>query len=344
MRPLFFLALLLSSQVGAVEILTTVKPLQLIANAITEGGKPAGLLLKPGTSPHDYSLKPSDLRRIKNADLVIWVGPELEGFLTPLLGNSNNGLALMAQMPASAHDHHEGSDHDDHQKHDHHDGHAAHEHHDHDSHDAHEHRDHDGHEAHEDHHGHDKVEIADDSAEDEHDHGGRDPHIWLDPHHALHIARLIVERLGELDPANLDRYQANLVRFESTLADTDKRVAERLAPAQDKGYFVFHDAYGYWEDHYDIPSLGHFTINPERAPGAQTVTRIHQALLDASAECVFAEPQFRPAVVNAVVRGTQARVAVLDPLASDIEAGPDGYFDFMLKLSENMAVCLLNER
>ncbi|MCT7655058.1 hypothetical protein MBH78_10815 [Oceanimonas sp. NS1] len=51
MRPLFFLALLLSSQVGAVEILTTVKPLQLIANAITEGGKPAGLLLAGYLAP-----------------------------------------------------------------------------------------------------------------------------------------------------------------------------------------------------------------------------------------------------------------------------------------------------
>ena len=188
----------------------------------------------------------------------------------------------------------------------------------------------DAHDADDDHHGH--------------DHGGRDPHIWLDPHHGLHIARLIATRLGELDPANLDRYQQNLARFESQLADTDKRVTERLTPARNKGYFVFHDAYGYWEEHYDIPSLGHFTINPERAPGAQTVTRIHQALLNASAECVFAEPQFRPAVVNAVIRGTQARVAVLDPLATDIEKGPDGYFRFMLKLADDMAACLLNER
>ncbi|AEY00776.1 zinc ABC transporter, periplasmic zinc-binding protein [Oceanimonas sp. GK1] len=314
MRALFFLGLLLGSQANAVEVLTTVKPLQLIASAITEGGQPPGLLLKPGTSPHDYALKPSDLGRIQDADLVIWVGPELEGFLTPLLSERDNSLPLLTRLPVEHHDHDE---HDEHDETDHHDNHNApltqHE-----------------NDAHDDHHGH--------------DHTGRDPHVWLDPHNGLHIARLIAERLGAIDPENLDRYQHNLALFESKLRDTDRRVMERLTPARGIGYFVFHDAYGYWEAHYQIPSLGHFTVNPERAPGAQTVARIHRALENASAECVFAEPQFRPAVINAVVRGTQARVAVLDPLAGDIDNGPDGYFNFMLKLADDMAVCLLNER
>ncbi|WMC09972.1 zinc ABC transporter substrate-binding protein ZnuA [Oceanimonas pelagia] len=323
MRALLFLTLLLAGQASAVEVLTTVKPLQLIANAITRGGEPAGLLLKPGTSPHDYALKPSDLRRIQQADLVIWVGPDLEGFLTPLLANRGNSLALMPLLPS------EQQHRDEH-------GH----------HDEDEHGHHDDHQGDEPAHDNGKIVIAQHEAHahDEHDHGDRDPHIWLDPHNGLAIARLIAERLGELDPDNLDRYQHNLALFESKLHETDARVTERLAPARGKGYFVFHDAYGYWEAHYQIPSLGYFTVNPERAPGAQTVARIHQALKQANAECVFAEPQFRPAVINAVVRDTQARVAVLDPLASDIQDGAEGYFDFMFKLANDMAVCLLNER
>ncbi|MCC4265436.1 zinc ABC transporter substrate-binding protein ZnuA [Oceanimonas baumannii] len=307
MRALLFLGLLLAGQASAVEVLATVKPLQLIANAITQGGKPAGLLLPPGTSPHDYALKPSDLRRIKNADLVVWTGPELERFLEPLLAQRSSSLALMASLP---HEH----EHEEHHAHGHHDN--------------------------------DKIVITQQEDDDHHghDHGSRDPHIWLDPHNALQIARLITARLSELDPANLDRYQQNLTQFESKLSEADHRVEARLAPARNKGYFVFHDAYGYWEEHYNIPSLGHFTISPERAPGAQTVAGIHQALQQSSAECVFAEPQFRPAVVNAVVRGTQARVAELDPLAGDIGEGPEGYFHFMLKMADDMAACLLNER
>lgn len=313
MRALFFLGLFFAGQANAVNVLTTVKPLQLIANAITDGGESAALLLKPGTSPHDYALKPSDLHRINDADLVIWVGPELEQFLEPLLKDHSGSLALMNRL--SPHDHH-----DEHEPHDEH-------HHDEDKH-------------------HDNGKIVITQQEDHHDHhhGDRDPHIWLDPHNALQIARMITTRLGELDHTNLDRYQQNLMRFEAKLAAADEQVSARLAPARDKGYFVFHDAYGYWEQHYHIPSLGHFTISPERAPGAKTVASIHEALKQANAECVFAEPQFRPAVVNAVVRGTQARVAELDPLATAVKPDSDGYFHFMLKLADDMAACLLNER
>lgn len=304
------LSLLLISPARAVEIVTTIKPLQLIADAITDGAANSELLLPPGTSPHDYALKPSDLRRVNNADLVIWVGPELEGFLAPLLESHPGSLALMARIEAEPHNHQEPAD-------------------------AHDH-DHDN----------GKIVIAHQETADphhDHDHGARDPHIWLDPHHGRQIAILIAARLAELDAANADRYQQNLARFEAELRRTNAEVEARLAPARGKGYFVFHDAYGYWEEHYRLPSLGYFTVNPERAPGARTLGLIHQALKDARAECVFAEPQFRPAVIEAVRRGTQARIGVLDPLAAGVESGPQGYFVFMRQMADAMAACLLNE-
>ncbi|MHA6963134.1 zinc ABC transporter substrate-binding protein ZnuA [Zobellella denitrificans] len=327
MRALLLLALplLFSSQVRALEVLTTIKPLQLIASAITDGMNEPELLLAPGTSPHDYALRPSDVRRLNQADLVVWVGPELEGFLTPLLAGKDNSLALLALVEPEGHEDHDHQEQDG-------EHHGHHEHHEH--HDEHDHQD-------EHHTG--KISVEEQDDDHEHDHGDKDPHIWLDPHHGERIATLLADRLSQLDPANADLYQRNLATFRTELAKTDSAVAERLAPARGKGYFVFHDAYGYWEDHYQLPALGHFTVNPERAPGAQTVARIHQALREAQAECVFAEPQFRPAVVEAVVRNTQARIGILDPLATDIAAGPRGYFAFMQQMAAAMAGCLLNE-
>ncbi|MBL1375956.1 zinc ABC transporter substrate-binding protein ZnuA [Zobellella iuensis] len=329
MRALLLLALplLLSSQARALEVLTTIKPLQLIASAITDGVSEPDLLLAPGTSPHDYALRPSDVRRINQADLVVWVGPELEGFLTSLLGDKENSLALLALIEPAEHKHH-----DDH-------GQGGHHHQPHGNHDHHHHGEH----GHRDEHHTGKISIGNQDDEHEHDHGDKDPHIWLDPHQGERIATLLAERMAQLDPANADLYQRNLAIFRTELAKTDSAVAKRLAPARGKGYFVFHDAYGYWEDHYQLPSRGHFTVNPERAPGAQTVSRIHQALRDEQAVCVFAEPQFRPAVVEAVVRNTPARIGTLDPLATDIVVGPQGYFAFMQQLAEAMAACLLNE-
>ncbi|CQL95766.1 high-affinity zinc transporter periplasmic protein [Salmonella enterica subsp. enterica serovar Typhimurium str. DT104] len=113
-----------------------------------------------------------------------------------------------------------------------------------------------------------------------------------------------------------------------------------LAPLKGKGYFVFHDAYGYYEKHYGLTPLGHFTVNPEIQPGAQRLHEIRTQLVEQKATCVFAEPQFRPAVVEAVARGTSVRMGTLDPLGTNIKLGKTSYSAFLSQLANQYASCL----
>lgn len=57
------------------------KPLGFIASAIADGVTDTRVLLPDGASEHDYSLRPSDVKRLQNADLVVWIGPEMEAFM-----------------------------------------------------------------------------------------------------------------------------------------------------------------------------------------------------------------------------------------------------------------------
>lgn len=76
------------------KVLASIKPLQLIAQAVTEGVTNADVLLPPGSSPHSYSLKPSDARKLRNADVVFWVGPSMESFLPRMLAGSEDVKAV----------------------------------------------------------------------------------------------------------------------------------------------------------------------------------------------------------------------------------------------------------
>ena len=105
-----------------------------------------------------------------------------------------------------------------------------------------------------------------------------DPHIWLGPTQAKVIAEAIATELGKLDPANQARYAANLAAFEGKVDALDKVIAVQMNAVDQKGYFVFHEAYGYWERHYGMSSKGHFTVSPERRPGAKTLIDIRKAL------------------------------------------------------------------
>ena len=304
---LFTALLAVSLPVRAIEVLTTIKPLGFIAAAITDGVSEPKVLLPTGASPHDFSLRPSDIRSINSADLVVWVGPELEGFMAKPLANHPHALALtqVEGMPLfnyATQDSHDSHNHDDHD-------HATHEHGDHD-------------EGHEGHH-----------------HEGVDPHIWLGPTQAKVIAKAIASELGKLDPANQARYDANLAAFDTKVDAKDKVIAGQMKAVNEKGYFVFHEAYGYWERHYGMSSKGHFTVSPERRPGAKTLVDIRKALEEKQASCIYAEPQFSPAVIESVARNTGAKVLLLDEVGEQVPLGPDGYPQFMQQLADAFAQC-----
>ncbi|MEN5281744.1 zinc ABC transporter substrate-binding protein ZnuA [Serratia marcescens] len=304
-RTLLASALLMAGPLSSASaaVVTSIRPLGFIASAIADGVTPTEVLLPDGASPHDFALRPSDIQRLRSADLVLWVGPDMEAFLTKaLVPISTTRKLAISELPAVKPLLMKGEEDDDHE-------HAG---------EAHNHADDD--------HGH--------------HHGEYNMHVWLSPEIAKVTAIAIHDRLLELMPQNKDKLDANLRQFENLLTQTDKNVGNMLTPVQGKGYFVFHDAYGYFEKHYGLSPLGHFTVNPEIQPGAQRLHQIRTQLVEQKAVCVFAEPQFRPAVINAVAKGTKVRSGTLDPLGTGIALEKDSYGKFLTQLSNQYVSCL----
>ncbi|WP_210494380.1 zinc ABC transporter substrate-binding protein ZnuA [Pantoea ananatis] len=285
------------------DIVASIKPVGFIASAIADGVTPVEVLLPDGASEHDYALRPSDVKRLQNADLVVWVGPEMEAFMTKSAASlpEKKNLEIVQISGVKPLLLRGGED--------------------------------------DDHHDHDDAEHDHDEAHHHH-HGEFNMHLWMSPEIAKKTAVAIHGKLLELMPQDKAKLDANLQHFEAELADTDKRIISQLAPVKDKGYFVFHDAYTYFEKHYGLSPTGHFTVNPEIQPGAQRLHQIRTQLVEKKAVCVFAEPQFRPAVIDAVARGTQVRKGTLDPLGTDISLGKDSYLKFLSQLSSQYETCL----
>ncbi|MFW5680573.1 MAG: metal ABC transporter solute-binding protein, Zn/Mn family, partial [Pseudomonadota bacterium] len=66
---------------AAPDVVTSILPLQSLTAMVMDGiGEPT-TLLPAGASPHAYALRPSEAARLERADLVVWVGPDLERFL-----------------------------------------------------------------------------------------------------------------------------------------------------------------------------------------------------------------------------------------------------------------------
>ncbi len=302
----FCAALLLSlsglSQAGDINVVTSVKPLQLIAAAVLGELAQPQVLIPPGASPHHYALKPSDRRKLAQADLLMWVGPDLELFLQKSLVSSK--VATLTLLPADAHADESAAEH------------AAHT----DEPDQHE------------------------GDHDEHDHGGVDPHLWLDPMQALQAAQQLTARLSQLYPQHQGQLEANLLKFSRRLIQVDQQLAADLLPLQGKGFFVFHDAYGRFMDRYQLKMLGAFTVDPGRPVGTRHLSNIRDQLQANAAVCVFGEPQFKAAVVKAVVDDLPVGYGELDPLALDATVSPRGYTEYLQQLGTQVSRCLKTEQ
>ncbi len=340
-----------------VNVVASIKPVHSLVAAVMQGVGEPGLIVEGAGSPHNYALKPSQARMLESADVIFWVGHELEAFLerpVETLGANAKSVELidahdlvkLGFREGGAFEEHAHGDEGDHHGHDHgKEAKAKHDHdHDHDKkakaeHDHDHDHDHDKKaKAEHDHdHDHDKKEHA---GHEGHDHGAYDPHVWLDPVNAKALVHEIEEALVAADPANAGTYESNAA---ATMAKLDTLIADvsaELEPVRDRGFIVFHDAYNYFEKRFGIAASGSITVTPDVMPGAARVSEIRERVKQADVACVFAEPQFEPRLVSTVTEGTQAKAGVIDPLGAEIDDGPELYFQVIRNMSASIKSCL----
>ena len=308
------------------KVVTSIKPIHSLASYLMDGiGKPE-LIVDGYASPHGFSMKPSHAKMLQNADLIFWVGEDLENFLEkPLKSIAKKaekielieikGLNVLKFRERNIFDEHDHG-HDDHGKKE-------------DDHDDHDHDDHGKKEEHDDHDDHDGHEG--------HAHGEFDPHIWLDTMNAKTMLNEMAEHLIENDPKNESKYKSNL---DKALKDIDKLTIEVMTELNNSvSSIVFHDAYQYFEKRFNVNVLGAFTVNTDVMPGAEQLAEIREIIEHDKVACVFSEPQFNPDIINAVAKDMKIKTGVLDPLGATLDSGKDLYFKLIRNMSASFKGC-----
>ena len=248
---LSFLTLFTSAN-AEIKVVTSIKPIHSLASYLMDGVTKPDLIVDGYSSPHGFALKPSHAKMLQEADLIFWVGEDLENFLIKPLNSiakkaekielmEIKGLKKLKFREKNIFDGHDDHGHEE-------DGHKE------DEHDEHKHEE-EGHDEHKhEEEGHDEhkheEEGHDEHGHEGHAHGEYDPHIWLDPINAKIILSEMVEHLIENDEKNSSIYKSNLGK---ALKDIDKLIKDVKAELnKDISFIVFHDAYQYFENRFKI--------------------------------------------------------------------------------------------
>ena len=298
-----------------IKVVASIKPIHSLASYLMDGvGKP-DLIVDGYASPHGFAMKPSHAKMLQNADLIFWIGEDLESFLEKPLNSiakkaekielmEIKGLNKLEFRERNIFEGHDDHGHDEHKE---------------DEHKEHGHKE----DKHDDHH--------------EHAHGEHDPHIWLDPMNAKVILKEMAEHLIENDQENASTYKANLKKALKDLDKLTKKVKSELN--KDFKSIVFHDAYQYFEKRFDVNVLGAFTVNTDVLPGAEQLSEIREIIEHDKVSCVFSEPQFNPDIINAVAKDMNIKTGVLDPLGATLTPGKTLYFDLISNMSKSFKSC-----
>lgn len=295
------LATTASGHAEALNVVASFKPIHSLVAAVMQGVGTPYLMVKGAASPHSYSMTPSDAEALQNADAIFWVGHEFETFLDKPIDALGDKATVISFEEAE---------------------------------------------------GINKLPLRGGGSFDEHGHEGKaaheakagheeyDLHVWMDPQNAQIIVSLIAKTLTAKDPANAAAYKANADETNTALNALEVEITATLAPVKGRPFITFHDAFQYFEKRFGVEASGSITINPDTAPGAARVAELQAKMKSLNAACVFAEPNFEPKIINAIIEGSNAKTASLDPEASALAEGPELYFQSMREIAKAMRECL----
>ena len=282
-------------------IASSIRPIAMLLSAVTGDETSVNILLPGNMSPHDYRLKFSDIKLIKESELFFWIGPNLESGISKAVKThgTTNIIKLMdiddLSWPKTTTEL------------------------------SHSHTDHN--------HGHDNEYESYEGVKD-----NRDPHIWLNPKNAVAIVATINELLATKYPEKKEIFEKNTNNFEASLKSLNIVIRERLEEIKHKGFLVAHDGYRHFVDFYDLNQLGVVDLTDDISSSAKHKGNLNK-LIDKTS-CIFTDPQHTSKAANQLAKKFDIKFRELDLLGHNVPLGKKSYIDFLSKLSETVVECL----
>ncbi len=296
-----FLFSISNAVIAAPQVVVTIKPIHSLVANVMQGVSTPQLLITGNHSPHTFTLKPSQMRQLENADIIFWVGELLETSLEKTLHNAaeNRQVVELIETPGlqqlTARALHNGA----------------------------------------------QQEHKGDPSGHQYQHDSSiDPHIWLSPFNASKMVQHISNTLVKIDPENAKQYKANTQQTLQHIQQLDQQIRHQLSPFAERPFVVFHDAYQYFEQHYQLKSIAAVALSPDRLPGVRHISDIKKRIKELNVACIFNETQFSSQLVNSISEGSNIKTGSLDPLGASLKPGADAWFLLMQNLSNSISDCL----
>ena len=294
---ILIILLLFPAAVCASTVVTSFYPVWLLTLNLTAGLDQVTVrnLAAPETGClHDYTLMPSDMLALDDADALLINGAGMEAFLPMILESFPNLPVIDASSGIQLLGDNEESHHDEE---------------------------------------HEPEETVRDEHED-HEHGAHDhegnSHIWLDPHRASMMAENLANGLCNLMPEHRKTISANLSLLQSHLTELELTMKSSVAGLPSRDAIIMHEAFPYFAEACNLHIIEAVDKEPEDNLPASRLAGLIRTIGSGSPKPVIISSTEPDPAAEILSAETGAAVCQLDTLASGpSDPAPDYYEQVM---------------
>lgn len=158
-------------------------------------------------------------------------------------------------------------------------------------------------------------------------HPGGNPHYLFDPRQAASCAKAIAGKLGAVDRANAQAYDANLRHFLEKLDHERAAWEKRMAPYKGRPVITFHRSWSYMLDWLGLRSVAELEPKPGIPPTPSHVAQVLGTGRASGVHCVIQEAYYPDKTGRLVAKKLDGQLVSL-PGGADVESG-EGYIEHM---------------
>ncbi len=151
--------------------------------------------------------------------------------------------------------------------------------------------------------------------EEHHHEIGLDPHFWLDPIRAVTMAENMAKAIIVKRPELADSIKINLESIKSDMEKVDAELTQKLLPFNGKTMLVFHPAFGYFANKYNMIQKAVEIEGKEPAP--RQLAELIRTCRAENIKLLFVQKQFPVSASETIARAINGKVIAIDPLAED---------------------------
>jgi len=165
-------------------------------------------------------------------------------------------------------------------------------------------------------------------------------HSWLDINHMQNFAKLLVDKLSQIDKNNAAIYQNNLAQVDQKLEQLKHDIAQQLSKYKVTPIATFSNTFEYFIKSNHLQKSTTVTQSHGDRLSIQKILKAKQTMHAKKSKCLLSTTEIPSKRIDVLIEGLGINTASIDIMGYQLNKGALHYFNLMHNITNQVDQCL----